>query len=169
MLSLDKCTKGYTLEEIQTNHWIQNLIITRLPLTIWEGKYCMGDNWCKSHVLKKDNPNFHFSKYLISKIILKSFSSMIRARAETCQKCKLFLFCANTRLIYRKIFSKCECWTHWTHQTHRTHWTHWTHWTIASSRLLVLFLYKLQSSGSSKNLQRLDRRFTFNPRCNTGS
>ena len=62
----------------------------------------MGDNWCKSHVLKKDNPNFHFSKYLISKIILKSFSSMIRARAETCQKCKLFLFCVNTRLIYKK-------------------------------------------------------------------
>ena len=108
----DKCMRGYILEEIQTNHWIQNLIITRLPLTIWEGKYCMGDNWCKSHVLKKDNPNFHFSKYLISKIILKSFSSMIRARAETCQKCKLFLFCANTRLIYRKIFSKCYPFNH---------------------------------------------------------
>ena len=63
---------------------LMNLTITKLQFTICDGKYCMGDDWCNNHVIKKDY-NFHFYQSFVTNILDKIFSSMIRARAETCQ------------------------------------------------------------------------------------
>ena len=67
----------------------------------------MGDDWCKSHVIK-NNRNFHFYQIFISYILIILFSSMTRARAETCQKCNCS-FCANIRLIKEKYSQNGSC------------------------------------------------------------